>query len=201
MGGPSASVLLPRSLNDQDHAAIRELIVAMSRQDLGNHPLGPDAFWVCDTHPAGGRYLGSGRSFAVNCGSPSHFDVAELARIETGFGFAPAAEVTVSAFCNDDEDHRILGEFCTRLAEKLGGIVDFNGALLPPIPVGRLVVDFVDLEWRQVETDFLRMIAGLPGLLLGISYEPQPGREWVHHIGDVAFLKAWLGHPNFRMVK
>jgi len=199
VSGPVSSVLLPEPLTGSDHAALRELIDAVSDHDLDRPPV-PDAFWVCDTRPAGGGYTGGGRPFAVTTGMEPNREPGELPQVAAAFGFTPADEICVIAFCNGDEDHRILGELCAWLVERFGGVVDFGGPLWPAVPP-EAAIDIFDTDWRQVEPYFRRMVEGMPGRVVGVWYEPQPGRWWVVHVGDAAFLRAWLGHPRFRMVK
>jgi hypothetical protein len=124
----------------------------------------------------------------------------QLPQVAEAFGFTPVDEILVVAFCNGDEDHRILGELCVRLVERFGGLVSFGGALWPPVPP-EAGIDVLHADWRQVEPHFRRMIEALPGKVVGLKYEPQPGRQWVVHVANEAFARAWLSHPRFRMVK
>jgi len=195
--GPGASVLLPEPLTDKDHTVLRELIDAVGGRD--RHPI-PDAFWFCDTRPAGGGYTGGGRPFAVATGLQQNREPDDLRQLATTFGFTLVDEILVVALYNGDEDHRILGELCVWLVERFGGVVDFNGALWPPVP-SEAAIDILDADWRQVEPYFRRMVEGMPGRIEGLWYESQPGLVWVAHVGDAAFLRAWLEHPRFRMVK
>jgi hypothetical protein len=199
MSGPVATVLISEPLSVSDRAAIRGLVGAVSDHDLDKPPA-PDAFWVCNTRLIGGGYADGSRPFAVETGLQPDWEPGQLAELSAAFGIAPRDEVVVIAFCNDDEDHRILGELCLRLAKRFGGVVSFGGALWPPVPA-EAGIDILDADWRAVEPYFRRMVAGLPGRVVGLRYEPQPGREWVVHVADPAFLRAWLDHPSFRMVK
>ncbi|MGF6229414.1 hypothetical protein QFZ27_003369 [Inquilinus ginsengisoli] len=46
-----------------------------------------------------------------------------------------------------------------------------------------------------------RYLIGLPGKVIAIPYELGNGRVWGRHVGDTTFLRAWLGHPDFHMIK
>ena len=199
MAGPVASVLLREKLTEPDRVAIRGIIDNISDHDTDKPPV-PDAFWVCDTISIGGTYSSEGRPFAVFTGLQPDWEPEQLPQVAGTFGFTPVDEILIVAFCNSDEDHRILGELSVRLLGRFGGLVSFGGALWPPIPP-EAGIDILYADWRQVEPHFRRMVEALPGKVVGLKYEPQPGREWVVHVADVAFLRAWLGHPRFRMVK
>jgi hypothetical protein len=199
MSGPVATVLIRGPLSGPDRADLQGLIDAVSDHDLDKPPA-LNAFWVCDTRLIGGRYTGAGRPFAVETGSQPDWEPGQLAGMAEAFGFAPRDELAVVAFCGGDEDHRILGELCLRLAERFSGVVSFDGALWPPVPP-EAGIDPDQADWLQVEPHFRRMIAGMPGRVVSLRYAPQPGREWVVHVGDVGFLRAWMEHPRFRMVK
>ena len=199
MAGPVASVLIAEPLSEPDRAAVRSVVDAVSDHELDQPPaLG--AFWACDTRPVGGGYAGEGRPFAVEAGLQPDWEPAQLAAVAAEFGFEPRDELTAIAFCNGSEDHRVLGELCAHLAERFGGVVSFGGALWPDLPPDA-GIDLWDTDWRQIEPHFRRTVAGLPGRVVGLRYEPRPGREWAVHVADAAFLRAWLTHPRFRMVK
>lgn len=41
----------------------------------------------------------------------------------------------------------------------------------------------------------------MPGRVYEVHYETGRGTRWVYHIVDRTFLRAWMNHPNFYMVK
>lgn len=199
MSGPAASVLLPKPLTGSSDSALRKLIAAVSDESPGGSSDLED-FWVCDTGPAGGGYAGAGRPFAVFTGLQPDRVPEEIAQVAGTFGFMPVDEIVVVAFCNSDDDHRILGELCLWLVEQFGGVVNFDGALWPSLPP-ESEIDILHCDWRQVEPHFRRMVEGMPGRVASVWYELQDGRQWVIHVGDTDFMRAWLEHPRFRMVK
>jgi Family of unknown function (DUF6368) len=199
MGGPAASVLLRRPLTEADHAVGRA-IVDPTRFDQSGTPFDYGMFWIADTRPIGGSYVGEGHPFGAFFGIQPDREPEDLPQIEAAYGFMPADEILLVAFCNQDADHRILGEVCAALAERFSGLVDFGGALL-----GRgsenWPLDLWTSDWHEVEPRFRESITGMPGQIVGIEYEPQPGRRWVTHVSDAVFARAWLKSPQFRMVK
>jgi hypothetical protein len=44
-------------------------------------------------------------------------------------------------------------------------------------------------------------VQGMPGKVYEIYYETARKTPWVHHIVDMTFLRAWMSHPHFHMVK
>lgn len=202
MGGPTASVLTPNALSRSDLDAIRELIRAVDHIDTAAAPPLHE-FWVRDSRSLGGSYRGPGRPFAIDRAGPEagNEDEPLLMDVVSGeFGFTPQDQLIVNAFCNRAQDHRILGELCLHLIGLFGGVVDFAGALSPELPPGS-GIDPVFGEWSELEPHFDRMVAGLPGRVVGSPWESDSGDLWVSHIADSTFLRAWLDHPRFYMVK
>jgi len=120
-------------------------------------------------------------------------------------GWRPQDILGFAAMCNDLEDHRILGDLALQFARRFGGVVDFHGALSPPIQ-GELEdlwrkQRLFSADWRVWEPYFDEMMEGVCGRLITSPYVTANGREWARHIGDPDFLEWWLRQPNFRMIK
>jgi hypothetical protein len=194
MAGPVATVLVPEPLTDPDRLALLRWVESVSDYDPAVPPT-LDAFWVRDTRPVGGGYVGEDRPFAVEVGLQPDWQPEQFAALAEAFGFAPRDELAVVAFCNRHEDHRVLGELALSLAERFGGVINLGGALWPSLPAAE--IDILDPDWRRVEPYFRRMVEGVPGRVVGL----RSGPEWVTHVADAAFLRAWLTHPHFHMVK
>jgi hypothetical protein len=41
----------------------------------------------------------------------------------------------------------------------------------------------------------------MPGRIIEIPYETASGDEWLFHVVDPEFMRAWLTHPDFHMIK
>lgn len=123
MAGPVASILLRDALSAEMEATVRLEVRRTSSRFEG------EDFWI------------QGRLFTTSF-QPEPCELAEL--ISEGIaglaGWEPRALVRFSAGRNDSMDHYLLGEICVRIARLLGGLVDFGGALLPPIGVPVLQV-------------------------------------------------------------
>ncbi|MGK5642143.1 DUF6368 family protein [Streptomyces sp. URMC 126] len=93
---------------------------------------------------------------------------------------APAWGLLVGAHCSAPVDHLLLGHLALSLARRLGALVEFDGPLDgtgrgpagPPPP---------------------------PGVLYRVVEAADDGGGWYGHVGDAAFLAAWLRHPAFRL--
>ena len=178
MMAPSASVLLPKPLSNLDRSSIDNSTLWQGRFP---HPWNYSLDWYFD-------------------GFGSDVDPEDLPRLAQVFGFYPADEIHVDARCSDRESHHMLGEFCTLLAERFGGIVNYYGALWPSYP-GDEAVDVMEADWREIEPHVSPILAALPGRLIGLTYEPTEGRQWVSHYSDATFARAWLQNPHFHMIK
>ncbi len=54
---------------------------------------------------------------------------------------------------------------------------------------------------RPPFADISAFVHSLPGRVYEIYYETASNGRWVFHIVDATFLRAWMKHPNFYMVK
>lgn len=198
MAGPIAAVLLRDKLTAAQLARIEADLKNIS-SELVKHSTQNWQFWVTTTRPLGGNYSGEGGPFGLE---PSELELeweeVELSVLASRFGFRPQECLGLWAGCNDDQDHRILGELTFHLASLLNGLIDFGGALLPPLPRS---MDPFRSDWMEIKSQFKEMVSWMPGLVVGLEYETLSGRTWVRHVGDPPFMEAWLRHPNFRMVK
>ncbi|MFH8443293.1 DUF6368 family protein [Streptomyces sp. NPDC018026] len=86
-------------------------------------------------------------------------------------GFRPTHAVNVSAGCNREIDHVTTALLTAAVMDVIGGVAN------------------VELMDGQAS-----VVAGLPGVL-GIA-----GDDWMA-LGSAEFLRAWVGHPDFRLVK
>lgn len=201
MAGPVAQVLFATAVAASWQATLDEMIVSVSRGHREE-----DRFWVTTTRPIGGSYEGESRPFVVSVGTELPWEEDGLlgeaggaaALYERPFGLCPDNGVTLIAMCNQPEDHRVLGELSLALAERLGGIIDMDGLIVPravPYAVWR------DAPWSAVRPDVEAFTAAMPGKAVAIPYQTWGGEEWATHTVDTAFLRAWLRHPEFRMIK
>jgi hypothetical protein len=96
-------------------------------------------------------------------------------------------------------DHLTLGHLALTLAEQYDGLIDMDGAITPPLrPGGNSTLK--NYPWHTLE-EIHEFVQAIPGTVHEIYYEVNPARQWVFHIVDTVFLKNWLKHPHFHMMK
>jgi hypothetical protein len=197
MGGPHAGVLLPAALSTSQHNALERLLISLGiHSDDGIH------LQIVTTVPIGGSFHhGQGRPFAVETSEPA-IETHEPHRLLHTFGFLPQQEIRLDALANQPEDHHILGLLAVTLAEQYSGVVDFGGALFPSLPSHVYENGwFWQARWEQVADYSRALINSLPGIAIELPYNTGTERSWVYHVADTTFLRAWLAHPEFHMIK
>ncbi len=176
MAGPTASVLFAGTENDAQELVYR------ARAACGDNAGTNEEFWL------------EGRPFLSAMGTEYPERLPEL--VESGLPrlleWMPEQAVTFAALCNGAEDHRLLARLCLALCEETGGVVDFGGSL----PFGPVL-------GRSARSDAIRVAnpKGLDGVLFATTYETVTGPLGTTHYGDASLLRAWLEHPDFRMIK
>ncbi|MGV9348982.1 DUF6368 family protein [Streptomyces spiralis] len=96
---------------------------------------------------------------------------ADEPEVEAVLGFRPTHAVNVSAGCNGEIDHVATALLTAAVMDVIGGVAK------------------AELLDGQVS-----VVAGLPGVS-GIADD-----DWMV-LGTAEFLRAWVGHPAFRLVK
>jgi hypothetical protein len=193
MGGPAAGILL-KQVPESDQLAILKTWLGEIADFRANSPTDIREGWgffarwpvECGEEPPRGACLGgiqlsvldlAGEYTGASCLTPN-----DWAGYEKAIGWMPAAELTVSIFCNQPRDHKTLAWLCIQIAERFDGVVDLDGII--PIP---------DREER--------MLAGLSGSVVEVSYEIEKNRRGRVHVVDSEFLRGWIRHPSFHMIK
>jgi hypothetical protein len=54
--------------------------------------------------------------------------------------------------------------------------------------------------WHTLE-EISAFVRPMPGRVFEQYYTVPPDRRWVSHMVDTTFLRAWLQHPHFHMIK
>lgn len=166
MAGPTCSVLT--SLPCEPKALIEEM-VSLCGADMDDSR----GVSIGDTRAIGGLYTGSDRPFVWFI-EPR--DADELCSIAEVIGSMPTQDIGLAAMCNQEIDHRILGEMALWLAENTNGFVDLGGDDLPIPPE-------------------------MPGRVARIPYDTASGWQSEYVIMDHVAFRAWLRCPAFAMVK
>lgn len=173
MGGPAAAILLRSRLDPGLIGRVHGVIAQSATRVSG------EDFYIGDA------------PFVVGFGPeyPEELEDVENEGVPAAFGWTPRDVVVFAAMCGRPSDHRALAELCIRAAVALDGIVDLGGGLLD-LP-GLYATP--GLHTEHVE--------GLDGALFVASRVDTFGRRLVTHYSDAGFLRAWMEHPKFRMVK
>lgn len=132
---------------------------------------------------------------------PFHLGPASLEDYqELGFpGLAspPIVELTLFSYCSGRQNHLALGHLALALANRFDALIDFGGLL-----GYRFSLHDVDAEEEAVRLAEARaLVSSLPGRVWEMPYAAYGGGSWYSHVGDRDFLRAWLGHPDFHMIK
>jgi hypothetical protein len=197
--GPEASVILGTRLDASQRETLDEMIRSVSTRRAAGQ------FFVRTTAAVGGSYerepWEEDWPFEVSVAERADESTDEVDRfrnlIEDAFGVRPGDSIRLSAWRNGDGPHRILGELCLAFAERFGGIISFGGALEPR----RYDLYGIEADWADVAPYSDAMLAGMPGKLLAVPYRTARDTDWVSHFGDSTFMRAWLSHPGFHMIK
>jgi len=120
----------------------------------------------------------------------------ERAQLFQHLGSVPEQSIDIFAGCNHAHDHRILGQLALLLAERYDGTIDLNGALTPPLEPEQ---DWDDVTIEEVE-HYIQELS-LPGRIFHMYYITVRDTIWISHLVDADFLRAWLQHPRFHMIK
>jgi hypothetical protein len=101
--------------------------------------------------------------------------------------------------CTGDAFHRLLGQIVLLLAERYDGIIDLNGAFYPPPKPGQVDMSIEDKTVEDVE-QYVKELS-LPGRIFHMYYSTGSDTTWIYHLVNPDFLRAWLQHPHFHMIK
>jgi hypothetical protein len=131
---------------------------------------------------------------------PGELHEMESGGLAAALGWAVRDGVDISAECNSDMDHVVLGKLCHLLAHRFGGVIAH------PIATYVLAADRAeDLRpTRSVRKQVFTALADLPGKLYSVPYLDDDGgviEDEEFFFCDAEFMAAWLRHPLFRMSK
>ncbi len=206
MAGPVAGVVFSRVMAPSWRADVQSYIDAVASSREG------DDFWVSRMALPGCSYDGTGRPFIL--GLDDRYNEWTLpwvskepldcfwtaASFQQAFGQLPDHTVSFAAMCNDIEDHYILGGLLLVVAERLGGAIDIGGLILPA-SVSSAVPGGWRASWDTLQPGVQAFTRSMPGVAIAAPYKTAAGHEWASHMVDLTFFRAWMQHPEFRMIK
>ena len=205
MAGPTSSILLQNIPDEIQKGRIYNVLSEISSSREGND------FWVNDTSKIDGTSKTKGQPFGISFDEINEkyyaYDEFELMQIEEFADFMPKFDIGFFAMCNGEIDHRILGELTYFFAKEFDGIIDFDGAiyfydLLPKEIKKDGIGEFMEkIEWSAILAYHEAIVKEVNGKIHPIEYETINHTTWAYNICDVEFMKNWLKHPRFHMIK
>jgi Family of unknown function (DUF6368) len=124
-------------------------------------------------------------------------DELQKADFKTKIKDNPIAFLSVSAMCKSNDDHYLLAAFMLELQKILGGYIDLNGSIVPP-----LLRDKNGNFIQQTHQDYVNYVHQVKGEIHEIHYEiEEGGRTSYYHICNAEWLENWLQHVDFRLIK
>jgi Family of unknown function (DUF6368) len=121
-----------------------------------------------------------------------------LAKSYTALGQNPVAFISLSAMCNDDNDHYLLAAFAIELNKIVGGYIDLNGQIVPP-----LLKDNKGKFIMHTHQDEVNYVQSIKGEIHEMHYDETEigGRAGYFHVVDAVWLANWMNHEDFRLIK
>jgi hypothetical protein len=109
----------------------------------------------------------------------------------------PVAFLSISAMCKSKDDHYLLAAFMLELQKILGGYIDLNGSIVPPLLRDKNG-DFI----HQTHQDYVNYVRQVKGEIYEIHYEiEEGGRTSYYQICDAVWLHNWLQYDDFHLIK
>lgn len=201
MGGPSSSVIFSTTSSPFDWAEIENIISGISENVEG------EGFWVTSTTSINGTVLHTnGRPFGIEKSEiDADYSKEVISTIKNVIECTPTISLDIYAMCNSPVDHKILGELSYYLAEKFHGIIDFGGAIYSyqslPSKMKEGMWLWEEAHWKDIKPYFDEMVEKIDGNIFTIEYETANHKNWAHHLCDAEFMKNWLQHDSFGMIK
>ncbi len=207
MGGPGARVLLRNALTEEQLTSLEQWLRSITSSLEGKRG-DWRSFWITDGNLIGlpddcHRACALGLSIRKVETEQDVVDKEAQAELQIEheqfvqyLGFVPKQSLDLGAGCNRPLDHRMLGQLALLLAERYDGIIDLYGAIEPPLKPKQ---DWSDVTVEEVE-QYVQELS-FPGRIFHIYYITVNNTLWISHLIDPDFLRAWLQHPNFHMIK
>lgn len=175
--GPVNSIILDRKIDFEEIQQVDEFLNSVVIGKVGITNSTRD-FWIDSKKLLKICAVGSDCRFSIQFDNKlREKDEDEIVEIQMVTNKAIKSQIVISAGCNQDGDHNVLGELTLEIAKLLNGLVDFGG----------------DLNiYRKGITEELK------GKVYSIEYNNGMAE---YQIADVEFLTNWIKHPNFRLIK
>lgn len=175
--GPVSSILLDRKIDFEEIHQVDELLKSVVNGEVKTTKSTRD-FWIDSNKLLKICKLGSDCQFSIQFDNKlREMDEDEIVEIEMLTDKLIKSQIVISAGCNQDGDHNVLGELTLEIAQLLNGIIDFGGDL--------------NIYQKGIKEE-------LNGKVYSIEYNNGMAE---YQISDSEFLANWIKQPNFRMIK
>ena len=175
--GPVNSIILDRKIDFEEIQQVDDFLNSVVNGKVEITKSTRD-FWIDSKKLLKICEVGSDCQFSIQFDNKlREIDEDEIVEIEMLTSKTIKSQIVISAGCNQDGDHNVLGELTLEIAKLLNGLVDFGGDL--------------NIYGKGVTEE-------LKGKVYSIEYNNGMAE---YQIADVEFLTNWIKHPNFRMIK
>ena len=188
MAGGTTSILL-KNFTEKDHVLLEKYLKEHSVINTQR----PN-FW--DIHTANKKVKPHGKNVGLrpfiiefHAKKPEFDDAPDNQTLIKNLGFSNTCGIDIAAMCNDKIDHILQAELSLKFAEMFGGLIYLNGLITPN--------NASKMTFEEVK-NFAKSIEGTTNFA---EYTLDSGDKWANQIVDTEYLKNWLKHADFRMIK
>ncbi len=175
--GPTSSIILNRKIEFEEIYQVDEFLNSISKGKINGGKTVRE-FWVDAQKFLKLNKVGSDCQFTIHFDNKLRdMDEDEILEIEILTSQIIKSKITISAGCNQQGDHNVLGELTLGIAKILNGLVDYGASL--------------DVYQQGIKNE-------LKGKVYTIAFNNGISE---YHVSNTEFLTNWIKHPKFRMVK
>lgn len=175
--GPVVSILLDRKIGYEEIQQLDEFLNSVVNGKVEITRSTRD-FWIDSKKLLKIHTVGSECQFSIQFDNQlGEIDKDEIVEIERVTDNTIKSQIIISAGCNQDGDHNVLGELTREITKLLNGLIDFGGDM--------------NIYGKGITEELI-------GKVYSIGYHNGMAE---YQIADVEFLTNWIKHPNFRMIK
>lgn len=175
--GPAIAILLNRKIDFEEIHHVDELLKSIVKGEIEMTKSTRD-FWVDSSKWSYLKEWKSDCSFSIKFDNKlREMSEDEVLEIEGLLGSKVASQINLSAGCNREADHHILGTLTLEIAQRLDGWIDFGG---------------------DINIFSNGICEELDGVFHTIAYNDGLAE---YQIMSTAFFENWMKHPDFRIIK
>jgi hypothetical protein len=135
-------------------------------------------------------------TFIIQISHKVEYDALEKESIKRYLNDKPTAFITICSMCNQREDHFLLVALALEINKIVGGYINLNGAIISP-----LLKDNKGNFIHHTKQDEQNYVNAIEGAIYEISYIISESRNYYYHVVDRTWLKNWMEHIDFHLIK